>query len=74
MLFHDLASILMAVAGHSLAQRPHPTQRPSSTTEKLPFQMLIASLGQTSAQAPQATQTPLSTTAWRLALTGFPEV
>ena len=65
---HYATSTVITVAGHSLAQRPHPTHFDVSTKAKIPWGREIASLGQTFAQEPQATQSLRSTTAFFLAI------
>ena len=74
MLLHALTSMLMAEAGHSALHRPQPTQRSSSTTEKLPFQTTMAPRGQTASQAPQAAQCSRSATACFLGFAPFDTV
>ena len=62
-LLHGRTSRWIVQDGHSLAQRPQPTQRSASTCAKQPCQMAMAPRGHTSAQLPQATHVSRRTTA-----------
>lgn len=56
LLLHGSAtSILIMLAGHSLAHFPHPMHRALLTSAQMPFGTVIALLGQTLTQHPQAT-------------------